>query len=105
MTDPPLPDAELGIVDPFPPEQESAGDTPLSRNLTVAITQELTSAIAQARTVEGAIEITLREICALTGWTLGQAWTSRRRLQSPGVQPRLVRGSERCARFGRGASR
>jgi PAS domain S-box-containing protein len=74
VTDPPLPDAELGIVDSLTPEQENASETPMSRNLTVAITQELTSAIAQARTVESAIEITLREICATTGWKLGQAW-------------------------------
>src|SRR5207302_6564899 len=39
------------------------------------IARELTIAIVQARTVESAIEITLREICALTGWELGQAWT------------------------------
>jgi PAS domain S-box-containing protein len=35
---------------------------------------ELISAIAQARNVEDAFELALREICALTGWALGQAW-------------------------------
>jgi PAS domain S-box-containing protein len=40
-----------------------------------ALLRELTPAIAQAKTVEGAVEITLREICAYTGWAMGQAWT------------------------------
>src|SRR4051794_2388720 len=35
---------------------------------------ELMSAIAQARSVEVAFELALREICADTGWALGQAW-------------------------------
>src|SRR5438093_8437803 len=74
VTEPPSLDAQLRMVEPHAPGHESEGDTPLSRNLTIAITQELISAIAQARTVESAIEITLREICALTGWKLGQAW-------------------------------
>jgi PAS domain S-box-containing protein len=38
------------------------------------VVRELAVAIAQARTVESAIELTLREICALAGWALGQAW-------------------------------
>jgi PAS domain S-box-containing protein len=41
------------------------------------IVRELAIAIAQARTVESAIELTLREICALTDWSLGQAWTCK----------------------------
>ena len=32
------------------------------------------SAIAQARNVEVAFELALREICAFTGWAVGQAW-------------------------------
>lgn len=56
-------------------DTEVTSEAALSEKLTVAIAYELTSAIAQARTVESAIEITLREICALTGWDLGQAWT------------------------------
>jgi PAS domain S-box-containing protein len=39
-----------------------------------ALLRELTPAIADARTVEDAIELTLREICAYTGWAMGQAW-------------------------------
>jgi PAS domain S-box-containing protein len=38
------------------------------------LADELMSAIAQARSVEVAFELALREICALTGWALGQAW-------------------------------
>jgi PAS domain S-box-containing protein len=37
--------------------------------------REMTAAIAGAHTVRDAIELVLREICALTGWALGQAWT------------------------------
>ena len=36
--------------------------------------QEMTAAIAGAKTVRDAIELVLREICSLTGWPLGQAW-------------------------------
>ena len=40
-----------------------------------ALLRELTPAIAQAQTVAGAIELTLREICAYAGLAIGQAWT------------------------------
>jgi PAS domain S-box-containing protein len=38
------------------------------------LARELMSAIAQARGVEVAFELALREICAYTGWAVGQAW-------------------------------
>ncbi len=40
----------------------------------VALIRELAPAIAEAATVEDAVELTLREICAHTGWVMGQAW-------------------------------
>lgn len=45
-----------------------------SSSYEAALTGELVSAIAQARNVEDAFELALREICALTGWALGQVW-------------------------------
>jgi len=39
-----------------------------------SLLREMTAAIAGAKTVQGAIELVLREICSLTGWPLGQAW-------------------------------
>ena len=38
------------------------------------LTGQLVSAIAQARNVDVAFELALREICAFTGWAVGQAW-------------------------------
>jgi PAS domain S-box-containing protein len=40
-----------------------------------SLLQEITASIAGANSVRDAIELVLREICALTGWALGQAWT------------------------------
>src|SRR5437879_10626922 len=40
-----------------------------------ALLHEMTASIAGASCVRDAIELILREICALTGWALGQAWT------------------------------
>jgi hypothetical protein len=40
-----------------------------------SLLQEVTAAVAGASTVRDAIELILREVCALTGWAMGQAWT------------------------------
>src|SRR5690242_13684241 len=45
-----------------------------SRPCEAALAGELVSAIAYAENVEVAFELSLREICALTGWAFGQAW-------------------------------
>ena len=50
-----------------PPAGPTSGDD-------VALIRELAPAIAEAATVEDAVELTLREICAHTGWVMGQAW-------------------------------
>jgi PAS domain S-box-containing protein len=62
-----------------------------------ALAGELASAIAQAGNVEVAFELALREICALTGWALGQVWVRNGRpylecgpawcAQGPELQP------------------
>jgi PAS domain S-box-containing protein len=38
------------------------------------LARELAVAVAEAETVEDALEMTLRTICERTGWVLGQAW-------------------------------
>ena len=61
---------------------------------------ELVSAIAQAGNVEVAIELALREICAMTGWELGQAWIRNDGPYlecSPGLVRRVRRSSRRSA--------
>jgi PAS domain S-box-containing protein len=50
------------------------GNRRRSRNYPAALAGELVSAIAQARNVEVAFELALRELCSMTGWALGQAW-------------------------------
>jgi PAS domain S-box-containing protein len=40
----------------------------------VALTRELALSIAEAGTVDDAVELALRAICERTGWDLGQAW-------------------------------
>jgi PAS domain S-box-containing protein len=41
----------------------------------IALSRELTLAIAEADTVEAAFEFGLQRICQRTGWALGQVWT------------------------------
>jgi PAS domain S-box-containing protein len=50
-----------------PPALPTSGDD-------AALIRQLAPAILEASTVEDAIELTLREICAHTGWVMGQAW-------------------------------
>lgn len=70
-----------GALDPSQPESFCAApaavsgtDRSGSSRDDAALLRDLTPAIAQASTVEGAIDLTLREICAHTGWAMGQAW-------------------------------
>ena len=81
------------------PARNGNGHKPAGEVLDEAsLVQELTIAIATANTVEGAIELTLREICAVTGWAMGQAWT---RNGGPYLEcsPAWCASSERFASF------
>jgi PAS domain S-box-containing protein len=53
-------------------EQQITAREQLDRELTLA--RELALAIGAAETVGEAMELTLRKICEMTGWRLGEAW-------------------------------
>jgi PAS domain S-box-containing protein len=59
---------------PLPRSIAQNGGRRRPRSHEAGLAGELMSAIAQARTVEVAFELALREICAFTGWAFGQAW-------------------------------
>jgi PAS domain S-box-containing protein len=44
-------------------------------NAQLGLARELAFLIAEAKTVDDALELALRKICESTGWVLGQAWT------------------------------
>jgi PAS domain S-box-containing protein len=75
--------AAVAVAEPWSITQWAAGRIPASKAngngrgpipYEAALAGELASAIAQAENVEVAFELALREICALTGWALGQVW-------------------------------
>src|SRR2546421_12900477 len=61
------PQLEISAAALVEPRAEAADESSLLR--------EVTASIAGASCVRDAIELVLREVCALTGWELGQAWT------------------------------
>jgi PAS domain S-box-containing protein len=53
--------------------QERTGELAQS-NAQLALARQLAFLIAEAKTVDDALELALRKICETTGWALGQAW-------------------------------
>jgi PAS domain S-box-containing protein len=64
----------MALGDGVPNSRSTAEQRPARAVDEASLLREMTAAIAGAKTVEDAIELVLREICALTGWPLGQAW-------------------------------
>jgi PAS domain S-box-containing protein len=68
-------DTQLSLVSGSGAAQSPDGEPPQAKPVDESsLLHEMTAAIAGAKTVQDAIELVLREICALTGWPLGQAW-------------------------------
>jgi PAS domain S-box-containing protein len=78
MEDPQLEIGAAALVEPWSLPDCSSEGPAQARTLAAdesSLLREVTASIAGASSVRDAIELVLREVCALTGWALGQAWT------------------------------